>query len=469
MDHSHSSITTSCTSTGDEDRGETTTTRSSSNNIIMIRNHASTPTTALELTRTTNINKNESSSSAAVPLWKDVSSSSIIITEPEDNIVEQQSRSAAALPPSNETLLGTAFVSFTSFALLQMFFAFVAGSAAMKGDSAAMLVDSLTYLFNYIAEVKKNAFDSKSDSVFQTLPSSADISNHDEHYDCEEDKDQCCEKENTTRGITTLQQEQQLFLLREREKRKMTLQLEILPPVISVCALVVITIFVMRKSIQVLVLDLHRSQSEQLRPNIGLMMGFSIFNLGLDFLNVFCFAKAKHLFGYATKEEHEHKHHPGDYVSHHESVQRRNADHNSYNQITSGSTCCNVDTSQDEDSSSRDLVRDGEVLDENRSPSIGMSHGDANLNMCSAYTHVFADTLRSIAVIVAAAIAFTVPGITPEEADATAAVIVSILILLSLMPLLQGLAQSVKEYRAILKEEKANHIEAIRIPSHQIV
>lgn len=60
--------------------------------------------------------------------------------------------------PSNEKLLATAFVSFLSFALLQMCFAFIADSDAMKGDSAAMIVDSLTYLFNFVAERRKRNF-----------------------------------------------------------------------------------------------------------------------------------------------------------------------------------------------------------------------------------------------------------------------------------------------------------------------
>jgi Co/Zn/Cd efflux system component len=79
---------------------------------------------------------------------------------------------------------------------------------------------------------------------------------------------------------------------------------------------------------------------------------------------------------------------------------------------------------------------------------------EANLNMCSAYTHVFADTLRSIAVVVAAGLAEVVDGITSEEADAAAAVTVSILIVLSLIPLLHGLSMSVSELRAIQAEER---------------
>ena len=78
--------------------------------------------------------------------------------------------------------------------------------------------------------------------------------------------------------------------------------------------------------------------------------------------------------------------------------------------------------------------------------------------MCSAYTHVFADTLRSIAVIIAAVLAELLPAVTPEEADATAAVVVSGLILLSLLPLLQGLSRSVVELCAILAEERSERM-----------
>lgn len=69
--------------------------------------------------------------------------------------------------------------------------------------------------------------------------------------------------------------------------------------------------------------------------------------------------------------------------------------------------------------------------------------------------HVFADTLRSIAVIIAAVLAEVVDGVTPEEADATAAVVVSVLILLSLLPLFHGLKQTFAELRAIRAEESS--------------
>jgi Co/Zn/Cd efflux system component len=53
--------------------------------------------------------------------------------------------------------------------------------------------------------------------------------------------------------------------------------------------------------------------------------------------------------------------------------------------------------------------------------------------------HVFADTMRSSAVLIVAAVATAIPSIRPEQADAVAAVAVSLIILVSLVPLLRGL------------------------------
>lgn len=60
--------------------------------------------------------------------------------------------------------------------------------------------------------------------------------------------------------------------------------------------------------------------------------------------------------------------------------------------------------------------------------------------------------------IVASIIAELVNGVTPEEADATAAVAVSALILLSLLPLFHGLYRTFGELRAIRAEEESEKI-----------
>jgi hypothetical protein len=59
--------------------------------------------------------------------------------------------------------------------------------------------------------------------------------------------------------------------------------------------------------------------------------------------------------------------------------------------------------------------------------------------------HVCADTLRSAAVLVAAAIATLIPSIPPSIADAVAAVVVSVIIVGSLVPLIQGLIMTAIE------------------------
>ena len=66
--------------------------------------------------------------------------------------------------------------------------------------------------------------------------------------------------------------------------------------------------------------------------------------------------------------------------------------------------------------------------------------------------------MRSIAVLVAASLSELIEGITPEEADASAAVVVSGLILLSLVPLLKGLVQSYSELSLIKAEEKNDEL-----------
>jgi len=308
---------------------------------------------------------------------------------------------------SNERLLGTAFVSFMCFALVQLLFAFVAGSEAMMGDSAAMIVDALTYLFNYIAERRKNRFD----ELYSVADDEAKIlqlvgGDHVGSIDVED-------RERTLRRI------------RERAKRKMVLQLEIIPPFISVTTLVVVIGFVLRKALRVLYLDMHRSPALQGNPNVNLMLAFSVFNLGLDGLNVFCFAKSKHLFGYSTTDR-PHAHIGGK----HAELQNDDADidmeaerhlhnGNSYRPDNAtpragGGSCPTADASNgfgdvtagdfgevsDDDDGKEGVVQESEPSNDG----VNNDHDDdeeddenkANLNMCSAYTHVFADTLQSV-------------------------------------------------------------------------
>ena len=76
---------------------------------------------------------------------------------------------------------------------------------------------------------------------------------------------------------------------------------------------------------------------------------------------------------------------------------------------------------------------------------------------------MFADTLRSVAVIVAAVVAEIAEAVTSEVADATAAVVVSALILLSLVPLFSGLVRTFSELQSI-----SGSLEELRQPRRRV-
>jgi Co/Zn/Cd efflux system component len=380
--------------------------------------------------------------------------------------------------PSNERLLLIAFVTFATFTMLQTVAAFVAGSEAMMGDSGAMFVDAVTYLFNL-----------------------------EEYYQ---------EPQHLSGGDALRRAK-----LKRRTKRKLILRMELIPPVISVATLLCVTAFVLHSSLRMILLDAHRARSEQGDPNLLLMLVFSCANLVLDLVNVFCFARAKRLCGYATSSKHLV---PGGTQNSVGSPQFRTPKH--YAQL--GDRSDSVDTEDDlelhagigdmtldsrfedtkeatlakpeefQDEPSEDWSSDKTVPSSNGKNAEGQVNGrttpkldesddedalneEANLNMCSAYTvsagakrmastsnfvvltvclsqHVFADTLRSLAVIVAATVAEVADGVTSEEADATAAVVVSALILLSLLPLLSGLVSTFGELRSIHAEERDERI-----------
>lgn len=160
-------------------------------------------------------------------------------------------------PPSNEKLLCTAFVSFQCFAIVQVIAAFLAGSEAMMADAAAMMVDAFSYLFNWYAERQKDVNASKL----------------------------------SQRGHSTL------YIL---EYRRSTYQLELVTPLVSISSLLILTGFMLNKSIRTLVLDSKRDVSDQADPNVQLMFIMSVLNLLLDVVNVWCFASSKLAAGYTN-------------------------------------------------------------------------------------------------------------------------------------------------------------------------
>jgi Co/Zn/Cd efflux system component len=331
-------------------------------------------------------------------------------------------------PPSNEKLLCIAFVSFQCFAIVQMIAAWIAGSEAMIGDSFAMLVDAATYLLNWYAERQKGYY-------ARTLRLTVD-----DHHDGHDDISRAAGPE-----IIPVPSHPTAAL----KFRKYTYQLELVTPLVTASTLVVVIVLVLRESIHVLILDAKRDESEQKDPNINLMLIFSVINLMLDILNVFCFAQASHGLGYKTNVVND-ENVSGD-MGH--ATSRESNDNTIYRDRDMDG--CQVDEIVDnhaEEEECDDNFANSMLVPnmEDRNSSVGHAHpqhyhgkeDDSNLNMCSAYTHVLADTLRSLAVILAASLAEFLPVVSAEVADAAAAVVVSIVILLSLMPLVRGMVQT---------------------------
>mmetsp|Transcript_24728 Transcript_24728/g.58060 ORF Transcript_24728/g.58060 Transcript_24728/m.58060 type:complete len:380 (+) Transcript_24728:226-1365(+) len=350
--------------------------------------------------------------------------------------------------PSNKNLLCIAFVSFQSFAIIQLGAAILAGSQAMLGDSVAMMVDALTYLFNLVAVRQKDLYASK---LKQRINSSQSMASS----------------------------ERSRLIL---EYRKYTYQLELIPPLLSVSTLLVVTFLVLKESIHTLILDSQRDNSLQSDPNVDLMVIFSVLNLVLDVVNVGCFASASHALGYRTDNG------ARDQIGA-DSINTVATDTVQESFLTENNGKIDFDNDVDSNTDSENNTKDREndeplgiVHFDEESVSSQLHHDDdrstgsniddsANLNMCSAYTHVFADTMRSFAVILASLLAKFTNAVTPEVADATAAVIVSIFIFLSLFPLIGGMIRtfkSLKQVNGMLKtnesKEKEEELEIELLP-----
>lgn len=148
-------------------------------------------------------------------------------------------------------------------------------------------------------------------------------------------------------------------------------------------------------------------------------------------MNVFCFARAKHLAGYNTESE---------------------GNQTDYNTVE-GRLSLSASEEDDDDDDVEDTrvnLNMVSVLDY----ACPLSHTTLNSfsAQCSAYTHVFADSLRTIAVLVTTITAELVDGLTPEVADSSAAVFVSIVILLSLLPLVKGIFKTAYELRTLSRQ-----------------
>jgi hypothetical protein len=185
--------------------------------------------------------------------------------------------------PSNEELLSIAFISFLTFTICQAVAAYFANSQAMMGDSMAMGVDAFTYGFNLMAERMKH-------KTHVSIP---------------------CLNMNTLNIPQMQMQIQHDERWNQRAKRKQTLVLELVPPIISVTTLVLVTAFILHESVSVLVLeldehrdsDVNQNQHQRAQPNVIIMFAFSCLNLVVDAVNIMFFSKADHAFGYDTFDD----------------------------------------------------------------------------------------------------------------------------------------------------------------------
>jgi len=316
-------------------------------------------------------------------------------------------------PPSNEKLLCIAFVSFQSFAMVQLGASIIAGSQAMLGDSIAMMVDALAYLFNLIAERKKEEYASK------------------------------LQQQNKLSSTMTSFTRSKMVL----EYRQYTYKLELVPPIFSVFVLIVLTTFVLKEAIHTLILDRQRDVTLQSDPDVNLMVMFSFFNLLLDVLNVGCFASASHALGYKTEM--------GETRETYRRIERED------NDFDNGvDNYADYDDNSEKTDTEKDTTRTSGELHDCDDPLNGGKNDDSiNLNMCSAYTHVFADTLRSLAVILASLLAKFTNTITSEVADAAAAVVVSLLIFVTLFPLIGGMIVTFTALRDINRQLRMKEME----------
>jgi hypothetical protein len=237
---------------------------------------------------------------------------------------------------------------------------FIARSQAMVGDSSAMVVDSLTYLFNSYAEKIKNK----------------SLAENDEELQSENEKE-----------------------LRRLERTRQRLWLEILPPLCSVCTLILLTIYITIDALNTLAKpeqpefkvgeDDGKSVESNDEPDIGVMFFFSGLNLVLDILNVTCFARAKHAFGFAVIDEDRHRY----MLAYDGSLHNQYAD--SLKEIRSEVDLHKLDTEIEEPIFQQNY---SSIQEERNNPSSAIqsvaaareeksnNRKEVNLNMCSAYT-----------------------------------------------------------------------------------
>jgi hypothetical protein len=125
--------------------------------------------------------------------------------------------------------------------------------SVISTSTAAMYVDVVTYLFNFLAERLKHAHDSS---------------------------------------------------ISARALRLRRLYLELIPPTISVVTLLIVTVLALRQAFK----SLAANDDNVHAPDLGIMLAFSALNLLLDGLNVSCFARVDQTAGFIGDHHHSIQH-----------------------------------------------------------------------------------------------------------------------------------------------------------------
>jgi Co/Zn/Cd efflux system component len=184
-------------------------------------------------------------------------------------------------------------------------------------------------------------------------------------------------------------------------------------PCFSLCALISITIWVCFKSIAIIRNPPDRTNS----VDTTVMFAFASVNLLIDVVTVLMFLMNAQTALYKVPDE--------------QSIEQEHA------------------------SDVLPRIESGDVS----APAASTSVIKCNLNMLSAFSHVSADTLRTLAIFIGAGVATT--GVNSAVADAWAAIICSCTILLALIPIFREIANAVREHKWTEQNVQAAHADSL--------
>jgi Co/Zn/Cd efflux system component len=426
------------------------------------------------------------------------------------NHTNQQHARASASVPSNEKLLCTAFVSFQCFAIAQTAAAIIAGSEALLGDSFAMMVDAFTYLFNWFAERQKALYAKKlEEQQREASLSSTEQENVDTSFHL-----------SSSPSFQALQYKKYTYQL---ELVPPLISVSTLIVVTIVVLRESIKVLVLDAQRDVSAQSDPNVQLMMLFSFLNLLLDVVNVGCFASAKHAFGYNthideedendeefddddddddddNCNHSTTASSPRKSCNANHSvceiemmaqkSEAVTDEQSVSSRNGEngHLTDGGCDSTGTCngsinnhpndemanCNADYEESESDDEIDLDDIDETSpmkprasnrstddDEDDKASTASSNEPeaSNLNMCSAYTHVFADTLRSLAVIFASLLAEFTSVVTSEVADATAAVVVSLLIILSLLPLFGGMIQTYRSLQRVNQQIEAERIQ----------